>query len=409
MAHAAPPGRSFHEQVVYGYSAAVDYVGDLKWFGLNCEAYGIEQATWGGEVWHGQFTEFPHSVSQWQAQGSPQPQKWALPGTTPPSSLALLGPDVSSYDEGLVAPSPPGVGFGIARASIGLKTDQTASNTLAWCRTAKVPFVAYHFVFQLANHPAAEQAATFHTAVGGDSSIPCMLDWEVGPTDYCHPGGPEQNPTWADVVAVAEAVRKLGHTCALVYTARWYWLEQGQPNMGGVGLDLVNAQFGAQPWPTGTPWTIYTARGADTGPGWQGYGGLTPIIWQYTQQATWGNRSNIDFNAYVGKASDLGKWFTTWGASTPLLEDDDNMLFISRLDSNPNLIVVGDGITSRRIRADEIDELTAALSKGVGPQFHDPTVVGAPVIRDVNKLPKVSDDWQQLFGIETTESVNQPG
>jgi hypothetical protein len=78
-AHAAPPGRSFHEDVVYGGAAAVDAIGDLKWAALNCEAYGLEQATWGGEVWHFQFTEFPHSVTQWQAAGSPQPQKWVLP------------------------------------------------------------------------------------------------------------------------------------------------------------------------------------------------------------------------------------------------------------------------------------------------------------------------------------------
>jgi hypothetical protein len=86
QAHAAPPGRSFHEQVVQGYAAAVDAVGDLKWAALNCEKYGLEQATWGGEVWHFQFTEFPHSVAQWQKAGSPPPQVWTFPNTpTPPT------------------------------------------------------------------------------------------------------------------------------------------------------------------------------------------------------------------------------------------------------------------------------------------------------------------------------------
>jgi hypothetical protein len=84
MAHAAPPGRSFHETVVYGYAAAVDAIGDLKWAARFCEQYGLEQATWGGEVWHFQFTEFPHSVTQWKAQGSPPPQKWAFPITPVP-------------------------------------------------------------------------------------------------------------------------------------------------------------------------------------------------------------------------------------------------------------------------------------------------------------------------------------
>jgi hypothetical protein len=90
-------------------------------------------------------------------------------------------------------------------------------------------------------------------------------------------------------------------------------------------------------------------------------------------------------------------------------EDEDNMLFISRLDSNPNLIVVGDGISSRRIRADETDEFTKALSQGTGPIYHDPTQASRPVVKDANKLPKLSDDWQQLLGIETDESLNQPG
>jgi hypothetical protein len=94
---------------------------------------------------------------------------------------------------------------------------------------------------------------------------------------------------------------------------------------------------------------------------------------------------------------------------TPDTEDEDNMLFISRLDSNPNLIVVGDGISSRRIRADETDELTSALKNGTGPTYHDPTKADRPIIRDVNKLPKMSDDWQQVLGIETKESLEQPG
>ena len=91
-AHAAPPGRSFHETVVYGYAAAVDAIGDLKWAALNCERYGLEQATWGGEVWHFQFTEFPHSVSQWQSQGSQPPQKWNLPNEPKPPEPIPIPP-----------------------------------------------------------------------------------------------------------------------------------------------------------------------------------------------------------------------------------------------------------------------------------------------------------------------------
>jgi len=105
QAHAAPPGNSFHEDVVHGYAAAVDAIGDLKWAALNCERYGLEQADWGGEVWHFQFTEFPRSVSAWRKQGSPPPQKWVLPGdpsTPPPKPPEVLAtpPGSPSFRQG---------------------------------------------------------------------------------------------------------------------------------------------------------------------------------------------------------------------------------------------------------------------------------------------------------------------
>jgi peptidoglycan hydrolase-like protein with peptidoglycan-binding domain len=110
MAHAAPPGRSFHEDIVYGGAAAVDAVGDLKWAAVNCEKYGLEQATWGGEVWHFQFTEFPHSVSQWLKLGSPQPQNWKIPSTTPvpPPTPPTTPPTTDWVAEGAKMATPPG-------------------------------------------------------------------------------------------------------------------------------------------------------------------------------------------------------------------------------------------------------------------------------------------------------------
>lgn len=90
-------------------------------------------------------------------------------------------------------------------------------------------------------------------------------------------------------------------------------------------------------------------------------------------------------------------------------EEDDPMMFIARLDSNTNLIMIGDGIVSRRIRSDETDELTNALTKGIGPIYHDPTKADRPVIRDIWKIPTASEDFLQMLGVETTESLNQPG
>jgi hypothetical protein len=92
----------------------------------------------------------------------------------------------------------------------------------------------------------------------------------------------------------------------------------------------------------------------------------------------------------------------------PPTSEEDNVLYLCKLDTNPNLYIVGDGITSRRVRSDEVDELTNAVTKGIGPLYHDPTKAGRPVITDMKAIPTGSDDFLQLLGIETTESVNQP-
>jgi hypothetical protein len=104
VAHAAPPGSSFHEAVVHGWASAIDAIGDINWLAQNCEAYGLEQATWGNEDWHYQFTEFPHSVTQWRAAGQPAPKTWSIPGVQPP-----VGPPTTGWAAaGAKMSTPPG-------------------------------------------------------------------------------------------------------------------------------------------------------------------------------------------------------------------------------------------------------------------------------------------------------------
>jgi hypothetical protein len=397
----AAPGNSNHEGFpangVAGGAVAIDAVGDLAWMEKNLARYGlrsfIQPSTTGykgsDEPWHVQPAEIPASrmrrTQPWTLA------KFPLPGETVPLT-ALLGPDVSKWNLGIVPPTPPGIAFGIARASIGLTLDTTVGGPIKFCRNNKIPFCAYHFVFELNDHPAAAQADTFHRAVGGDTNIPCMLDWETGPKDYCHPtDGHEQHARWVDVIAVANAVRKLGHRCALVYTANWYWVEQGQPNMSGVGLDLINAQYGKEPWPFGTAAAIYETRGGDTGPGWTSLGGLTPVLWQYTCQATWGNQQ-VDFNAYRGKASDLGRWFTTWETSVPGtppadLDKDDDMLFICKVGST---IYVGDGVRSSAVASGDVDTVKANV-EGVGTsRWRHPARKDLPVLTKMADIPTIN-------------------
>lgn len=219
--------------------------------------------------------------------------------------MTVFGPDVSTFQTGLVPPKPPGIAFGICRATKGVERDATAAAVISWCQTNKVPFSAYHFAVPLSVHDAAAQAAAFSTAVGKDKTIPCMLDWERSKEGW--------EPSFSDALAIIDAIRKLGHKVPLLYTGNWYWELKGSPSLTGHGFDLATAHYDNTK--TGTPQQIYAARGGDNGPGWAPYGGLTPMFWQFTNQATWGNR-NLDFNAYRGDPTRLGTWFRTWTGDT---------------------------------------------------------------------------------------------
>ena len=58
-AHAAPPGRSYHEPTTPdGKSLAIDFVGNTAWLAANCAAYGLNQfGQVNNEPWHSQPAE----------------------------------------------------------------------------------------------------------------------------------------------------------------------------------------------------------------------------------------------------------------------------------------------------------------------------------------------------------------
>jgi hypothetical protein len=217
-----------------------------------------------------------------------------------------------------------------------------------------------------------------------------MIDWESDTNDNCHPAAGEQHPKWSDVLAVAAEIRKLGHKCALLYTANWYWMEQGTPNLAGAGFDLVAANYGAKPWPVGDPASIYATRGGDSGPGWATLGGLEPVVWQYTCQATWGNQQ-VDFNAYRGDPEDLDRWFTTWQPSQPgtpptNLEDND-MLFICKVGAD---LYVGDGVRATKVAAGDVDTVKANV-EGVGTaRWRHPARKDLPVLTKMTDIPTIN-------------------
>lgn len=103
-----------------------------------------------------------------------------------------------------------------------------------------------------------------------------------------------------------EPVRELA-----LYLARWFWARTAdQHGLGSPDLTVLSGPLIAANYPggnpAGSPADLYTLAGGDTGPGWAGYGGKAPTVWQYSSKATWtGVSSTEDANAYQGTVADF--------------------------------------------------------------------------------------------------------
>jgi lysozyme len=221
--------------------------------------------------------------------------------------VTIFGPDISSYQSGLTLSRLADASFVIAKTTEG--TYYTDADYQAWRTQAAQlgkPFVWYHF---LSGESAVAQAQ--HTAANvGDSSLPGMLDAE--------PAG-SFSPSLGQILAYIDAARSAGLDLRLIYLPRWYWAQIGSPDLSAVAGRGVSLVSSAYPGGSGGPANIYPGDGAA---GWQSYGGMTPLIYQFTNQASDGGQP-LDYNAFRGTTAEL---VSALSPSTPL-EDDDMPAF----------------------------------------------------------------------------------
>jgi hypothetical protein len=203
--------------------------------------------------------------------------------------VTIFGPDISSYEAGLDLSKLADASFIIAKTTEG--TYYTDADYQGWRRQAAnlgKPFIWYHFLSGEDPHAQAQ-----HTLANvGDIGLPGMLDAE--PTGSF-------SPTLAQMIAYVDAAKAVGLHMRLIYLPRWYWQQIGSPGLGPLadrGLALVSSSY---PGGTGSPSRLYPGDGAA---GWQGYGGMDPLLYQYTNQATDGSK-NEDYNAYRGTIAQL--------------------------------------------------------------------------------------------------------
>lgn len=129
------------------------------------------------------------------------------------------------------------------------------------------------------------------------------------------------HPRIADARAWCDRWRAVDSRPLLVYLPRWVWQHMGSPDLRGLGVGLVASDYG--PNGAGPPAELYAGRGGDSGRGWQPYGGVTPVLWQYGSRAhVPGLSSQTDINAYRGSPSELRALLTGEDEDMPLTTDD---------------------------------------------------------------------------------------
>ncbi|NUP52511.1 MAG: glycoside hydrolase [Catenulispora sp.] len=236
--------------------------------------------------------------------------------------MTIFGPDISSYQAGLDLSRLADASFVIAKTTEG--TYYTDADYQGWRQQAAhlgKPFVWYHFLSGEDPHAQAQ-----HTRANvGDIGLPGMLDAE--------PAG-SFSPSLEQMLGYIDAARDVGLNMRLIYLPRWYWQQIGSPGLTAMldrGLELVSSSY---PGGTGSAPGLYPGDGAA---GWQPYGGMTPLLYQFTNQASDGGKP-LDYNAYRGTVSQL---ISALAATSTTPPTEDHMPTFMTGEIKP-----GDGVTT---------------------------------------------------------------
>jgi hypothetical protein len=190
-------------------------------------------------------------------------------------------------------------------------TDPFFAHYRAEAKRVGAVFFGYHFLHA---GGAAAQARHCFSVVGPGVNV--MID---------HESTTGSNPTVQDAVDFATEFRALGGLCTLDYLPHWYWTQIGSPSLApfaAAGLSLVSSDY-----------TGYS----DTGPGWASYGGVAPVIWQWTDALAYSNQA-VDFNAFRGTVDQLRALLGYTAppvAPVPLESDMPHLISVTPDPTNP--------------------------------------------------------------------------
>lgn len=218
--------------------------------------------------------------------------------------MTIFGPDISSYQHGVnVADlSDPFVMLKCTEGTYYFDPDYDP--WLVQAKTSKKLVIAYHFVKTESSPQAQAQWLFGHI---GNTALPVMLDIETENAS---------KPNLPFVLSVVDAMHERGLNVRLAYLPRWYWEQIGSPDLTPLaqrGVGLVSSAYpsrgGQEPVPG------YAASGGDQGPGWASYGGVRPVLWQFTDSGL--EQQQLDFNAFRGTITQLATLLGGGATTTP--------------------------------------------------------------------------------------------
>lgn len=195
--------------------------------------------------------------------------------------MTLFGVDISNENFG--GPDDPnldtvvafvqalsGEGFSWLEAKASQGNDFIDPTFATVAATTTLPLVAYHFAD--ASDPN-QQVQNYLKAVDG-AKVPCMIDFELV-DDWG-----AALLTLGDFLKLTAAFNAVGITPALNYFPEFYWDDLGQPNLDDAGVNWLIAAS----WVEGNGYA-YDLYPGDNSSYWGGYGGVEPVILQFTDQA----------------------------------------------------------------------------------------------------------------------------
>ena len=225
--------------------------------------------------------------------------KWPTIPRFPTSSAGI---DASDYDwqrgpMDLNAAARDGILFFTHKATEATSTRHSHyGEAMRRARDAGIPVLgAYHVV---RTNPSVQAQVDYYLSYL-DSQTPWWRSWPAWFIQVDLEKWSYDNVRASIGEAFADAVEQRTGRKAIIYASRGQYGNE----LTGTSHELWNANYGTNP--IGHYLSVYADRGGDTGPGWAGYSGRTPVFWQYGARTRIGSQSTCDANAFRGTLAQL--------------------------------------------------------------------------------------------------------